>query len=126
MARLRGILFIPCLIKPCTLPFPVIQTIDFVTDEAQGFWRLRERLSQTFRLPHHPYPGLMTFTSQDAAVFFGREDEISNLRNELEALFGRQPETPRLLMVLGASGSGKSSLVRAGLLPRLETTTGML
>ncbi|HEX2078483.1 MAG TPA: toll/interleukin-1 receptor domain-containing protein, partial [Longimicrobium sp.] len=64
-----------------------------------------------------PYPGLLTFQAEDAAVFFGRDAEIRrglDLLNQLHRFGG-----PRLVLVLGASGSGKSSLVRAGLLPRL-------
>ena len=65
-----------------------------------------------------PYPGLPAFQEQDAAIFFGRDKEIREgqaLLNRLQQFGG-----PRLTLVLGASGSGKSSLMRAGLLPRLK------
>ena len=65
-----------------------------------------------------PYPGLPAFQEQDAAIFFGRDKEIragQALLNRLQQFGG-----PRLTLVLGASGSGKSSLMRAGLLPRLK------
>ena len=65
-----------------------------------------------------PYPGLMAFQEEDAAVFFGRGDEITQgleLLNRLHHL-----GEPRVVMILGASGTGKSSLVRAGLVPRLR------
>jgi WD40 repeat protein len=65
-----------------------------------------------------PYPGLLAFQEEDAAVFFGRDTEIRrglDLLNQLHRFGG-----PRLVLVLGASGSGKSSLARAGLLPRLR------
>lgn len=65
-----------------------------------------------------PYPGLLAFQEEDAAVFFGRDAEIRrglDLLNQLHRFGG-----PRLVLVLGASGSGKSSLARAGLLPRLR------
>lgn len=64
-----------------------------------------------------PYPGLLAFEAGDAAVFFGRAAEVREGLETLERLrhFGR----PRALLVLGTSGSGKSSLVRAGLVPRL-------
>ena len=65
-----------------------------------------------------PYPGLMAFQEQDAAIFFGRKEEINQglaLLNRLQQFGG-----PRLTLMLGASGSGKSSLMRAGLLPRLK------
>lgn len=64
------------------------------------------------------YPGLLAFQEQDAAIFFGRDKEI----REGQALLNRlhQFGGPRLTLMLGASGSGKSSLMRAGLLPRLK------
>jgi WD40 repeat protein len=65
-----------------------------------------------------PYPGLLAFQERDAAIFFGRDKEI----REAQALLNRLQQFggPRLTMMLGASGSGKSSLLRAGLLPRLR------
>jgi hypothetical protein len=64
-----------------------------------------------------PYPGLDTFEPEDAAVFFGRERETAALYTRLHPslLAG----SARLVAVIGPSGSGKSSLVRAGLVPRL-------
>jgi hypothetical protein len=60
-----------------------------------------------------PYPGLRSFTSEQAPIFFGRGREVDALISRL-----RDP-AQRFLAVVGASGSGKSSLVHAGLLPRL-------
>lgn len=60
----------------------------------------------------NPYRGLKSYDQQHAPLFFGREDEIK----ELVALVEQQP----FLAVLGASGTGKSSLVKAGVLPRLD------
>ncbi len=59
-----------------------------------------------------PYRGLATFEEDDAEFFFGRERDVQRL---LEIL-----KSSRLLCVVGPSGSGKSSLVRAGLIPRLR------
>jgi WD40 repeat protein/tRNA A-37 threonylcarbamoyl transferase component Bud32 len=53
-----------------------------------------------------PYPGLSSFTEEDAGRFFGREEEVGALWGRLR---GR-----RLLAVIGPSGAGKSSFVRAG------------
>jgi WD40 repeat protein len=53
-----------------------------------------------------PYPGLSSFTEKDAGVFFGREREV-------EELWGRI-RSRRLLAVIGPSGVGKTSFVRAG------------
>ena len=58
-----------------------------------------------------PYKGLATFNSDDAEYFFGREQLVAEL-------VARLVGTP-LLAVVGPSGSGKSSVVRAGLLPAL-------
>jgi WD40 repeat protein len=60
----------------------------------------------------NPYPGLPPFEERNADVFFGRDREIEDL---LERLTSR-----RLLAVIGVSGCGKSSLVRAGLTPILR------
>ncbi|MEJ8848531.1 TIR domain-containing protein [Variovorax rhizosphaerae] len=65
-----------------------------------------------------PYPGLAAFQRDDAAVYFGREQEITDLLAILREC--RAPDRARLVLVQGASGTGKSSLVRAGVLPRLE------
>jgi hypothetical protein len=65
-----------------------------------------------------PCPGLDTFKREDAAVYFGREQEVTELLALLREC--RAPNRPRLVLVQGASGTGKSSLSRAGVLPRLE------
>ena len=62
---------------------------------------------------HNPYKGLRAFEEADADDFFGREAMTSELVERLE-------EGARLVAVVGPSGSGKSSLVRAGLIPRLR------
>jgi hypothetical protein len=64
-----------------------------------------------------PYPGLLSFDQEDAAVYFGRDQDIRELIEQLQVL--RIHGSGRLVVVLGASGSGKSSLLRAGVLPRL-------
>ncbi len=68
---------------------------------------------------HPPYPGLAYFDRDDWPIYFGRETELQRL---ILALSGKPPEHPgpRFLVVVGASGSGKSSLVRAGLWARLD------
>ncbi len=73
--------------------------------------------------PRNPYKGLKTFRHEDRDDFFGRDRLIEALVTELNmALSTDQPKTKsaRLLTVVGASGSGKSSVVLAGLLPRLQ------
>ena len=56
-----------------------------------------------------PYRGLMAFQPEDGDVFFGREEVVATTLGEILA--------GRFMAVVGASGSGKSSLVRAGLIP---------
>jgi WD40 repeat protein len=65
-----------------------------------------------------PFRGLAAFEAEHAAVFFGRERMIDEARRRLESAAERG--TPFLLIV-GASGVGKSSLARAGVVPRLTT-----
>ncbi len=63
----------------------------------------------------NPYPGLRPFRDDEDYLFFGREEQTA----ELLRLLGEH----RFLAVVGTSGSGKSSLVRAGLLPELQGGT---
>lgn len=63
-----------------------------------------------------PYPGLRPFEAYETPIFFGREDQSDQL---IEKLRGDQ----HFLAVLGLSGSGKSSLVRTGLLAGLRRDT---
>ncbi len=60
-----------------------------------------------------PFPGLRPFRAADAPFFFGRDEQIEALLNRLA--------THRLLAVVGTSGSGKSSLVGAGLIPTIQS-----
>jgi hypothetical protein len=64
-----------------------------------------------------PFPGLDAFTEQDAGVFFGRSAETAELLDRLHPASGARAH--RLVTVVGPSGAGRSSLVFAGLLPRL-------
>jgi WD40 repeat protein/DNA-binding SARP family transcriptional activator len=76
---------------------------------------LLARPASTFVRPEPdtaPYVGLRTFHETDADRFFGRDGDVARLLDRLDR--------SRFLAVLGPSGSGKSSLVRAGLLPALR------
>jgi formylglycine-generating enzyme required for sulfatase activity/class 3 adenylate cyclase len=64
-----------------------------------------------------PYRGLRPLEVEDAGIFFGRDASVIEALDRLRGL--REAVPPRLLIILGASGSGKSSFLRAGLLPRL-------
>ncbi len=64
----------------------------------------------------NPFKGLEAFQQTDASFFFGREQLVK------KALAVLKPGRPkRFLAVVGASGSGKSSLVRAGVIPQLRS-----
>jgi tetratricopeptide (TPR) repeat protein len=60
-----------------------------------------------------PFPGLRPFQSDEDHLFFGREKQIDELLRRLRSA--------RFLAVVGSSGSGKSSLVRSGLIPALQS-----
>ncbi|MBZ0289777.1 MAG: serine/threonine-protein kinase PknK, partial [Anaerolineae bacterium] len=67
----------------------------------------------------NPYKGLRAFEEADALDFFGREDLTERLLGRLR----EQNQYMRFLAVVGPSGSGKSSVVKAGLLPALRNET---
>jgi WD40 repeat protein len=56
----------------------------------------------------HPYPGLASFTEDDAEYFFGREAEVEQMWRKLEG-------PPRMFAIMGPSGAGKTSFIAAGL-----------
>jgi len=60
---------------------------------------------------NNPFPGLRAFQMEEDYLFFGREEQVADLLGRLNR--------KRFVAVVGTSGSGKSSLVRAGLLPAL-------
>lgn len=98
-------------------------------DQTPGLWQLNkhEHGEYIFLTPGHqlnlppapeltdtlnPWRGLKSYNKEHYKLFFGRDDEIADLAQQVTA----NPFTA----VLGASGTGKSSLVKAGLLPHLE------
>ena len=65
-----------------------------------------------FEKPKFPYPGLRPFDEDQQIIFFGREAQTSQVLK----LLGQH----RFVAVVGESGCGKSSLVRAGVLPNVR------
>jgi hypothetical protein len=67
-----------------------------------------------------PFPGLASFNDEDAdaALFYGRSREITETLEALRQM--RAAAERRPLFILGASGAGKSSLLKAGIIPRLR------
>ncbi|MBO4161713.1 ATP-binding protein [Micromonospora antibiotica] len=82
-------------------------------------WRffVHRRTAVTWRGAESPYPGLAPFTVERAGVFFGRDREARDVLHRLERS-GPSPAT-RIVAIVGPSGVGKSSLIRAGILARL-------
>jgi WD40 repeat protein len=109
---------IPLLLEPCTIPLHVEFRVRLdCTDPArwdQETARLRELVDQPEPVPEElpcPYPGMAPFDASLARFFHGRAGEVSALARRLRH--------QRFVLVIGPSGSGKSSLVLAGLLPEL-------
>ena len=67
-------------------------------------------------VPASPYRGLAVFEEQDAALFFGREAATTEVLERMSRVLAGAG----LLVVSGVSGAGKSSLLRAGVLPRIR------
>ena len=63
-----------------------------------------------------PYRGLRAFELRDAPFFFGRDQAVDELMGTLD----EHARGTGLVVVSGASGAGKSSLLRAGVLPRIR------
>jgi WD40 repeat protein len=101
------------------------QAVDLVGDPL-GWERLKEGLlragldanSFSFARGRRPYPGFEPLTEEDAAIFFGREAQVLRGLDRLRLM--RDTGAERMMVVLGASGAGKSSFLRAGLWPRLR------
>ncbi len=70
-------------------------------------------MSSTPRSFEAPYPGLRPFESDEGPLFYGRGSHLGDMLRILHDQHG--------LAVVGSSGCGKSSLVKAGLLPALKT-----
>jgi len=96
-----------CLIKPKDQRTPDAATL---LRALEPF--LPGRYTRELRMDESPYAGLSSFQEADADRFFGRSREIAALVNRI----GVQP----LVAVVGTSGAGKSSFVRAGLVPVLK------
>ena len=108
---------------------PVTHDPVTVTFSAEGLKRLTHGLELAGLDPKYfawppendpdrpPYRGLRSLEAEDAGIFFGRDAPVVQALDKLRGL--REAAPPRMLVILGASGAGKSSFMRAGLLPRL-------
>jgi WD40 repeat protein len=131
----------PVLIAPCSLselPRELTATYQFAdmsmpVKRAEGLESLRIGLQRAGLHPNaFPWPpkdepsraifrGLRVLEEKDAAIFFGRDLQITKALDAIRRLREGAPE--RMLAILGASGSGKSSFLRAGLVARLKRDT---
>ena len=111
-----------------------IQLLDLVKDREGGMDRLRSELTRIALnarggLHWEPQAAALSgidglFQEADAAIYFGRDDDIRALIQRLEAR--RVQGGEKLVVVLGASGAGKISLLRAGVAPRFKTGPAQL
>ncbi|MEO7221805.1 MAG: TIR domain-containing protein [Devosia sp.] len=113
-----------------TISPPRFEPETTVNFSGTGLARLRSGLEKagldatTFHWPpphdlgRSPYRGLLPLDQDDAGIFFGRDGAIVLTLDALRGL--RANAAPRFATILGASGSGKSSFLRAGILPRLR------
>lgn len=72
--------------------------------------------TSTYTVVKNPYPGLRSYSESESPIFFGRERQLDELLRKIRA--------NRFLAVTGSRSSGKSSLVRASLIPRLNSRDG--
>lgn len=128
-AQLMGKKIVVLLIgsKPSEIPGDLkdAQYVDLINDPDAyaslkvGLKRLGlDPSSFPFAEGRRPYPGFPPFEEEDAAIFFGRDAQIVRGLDKLRRLARTGVE--RMLIILGASGCGKSSFLRAGLWPRLK------
>ncbi|MGB3513968.1 MAG: TIR domain-containing protein, partial [Microcoleaceae cyanobacterium] len=117
---------IPLFLEEVQLP-PTLKMLTSLDATDESKWqtiveRLCEQLKRPIpeppRKPECPYPGMKTFNEEDSKNFWGRDKEI-------DAMI-RQLDNYPFLAVIGRSGSGKSSLVRAGLIPALKKSSRFL
>jgi tetratricopeptide (TPR) repeat protein len=132
-ARALGKVILPIVFTPLgdSYVLPEIQAVDLIDWKREGLTRLEARLNaiahelaRGFRLDpgRPPYPGIHAFEAEDAAIYFGRDDETRAVIEKLDAR--RTKGGARFLLVIGASGAGKSSLLKAGVLPQLKRRRG--
>ncbi len=74
-------------------------------------------IPESIKFPQQPFVGIKWFTREDARIFFGRSEIIFQLYNQLSS-----SKTDNLIIIYGQSGVGKSSLLHAGLFPRIESS----
>jgi WD40 repeat protein/energy-coupling factor transporter ATP-binding protein EcfA2 len=117
---------VPAILADCDLPLLVRFRVPLDFRNRQKWQaeseRLRELVLGTTRPwspPPCPYPGMRPFSADCASNFHGRAKEIEKVAFRLR-------EGKRDILVIGPSGSGKSSLLHAGVLPNLATPSSLV
>ncbi len=94
-----------------------------IGDQQQtGQQQTGQQQTKALALATNPYQGLAAFCEADSDRYFGRDREVQTLWEQFQQLY-KSPNTTRLIPIYGPSGSGKSSLARAGLLGKLQQQT---
>ena len=130
IAREKGKAVFVVRVKPGTdgSLIPALQEVNLTGDRAAALEKLARGLKEHGLDPRDAfdwkpdrpiYPGLAAFDVEDAAIFFGRSEESWQIIETLRRMRLQATGAPKLLLITGASGSGKSSLMRAGVLARL-------
>jgi len=124
--RVGGAQVIPLHLVDCQLPLQLRTRVGLDFTDRAGWElqaaRLRTMLHTTAPVAEQipcPYPGMRPFAEHEASRFFGRDKEIDDLVERLD-------RGEREIYVIGPSGSGKSSLVQAGLLHVLDAGSSRL
>lgn len=129
IARALGKLVLPVICEPLgdtQRVLPEIQATDMIDWASGGLARIDRQLAEiandlargfSFDPARLPFPGFLAFERADAAIHFGRDEETRTVVEQLEQQ--RTRGEPSFFIVIGASGAGKSSMMKAGLLPQL-------
>jgi tetratricopeptide (TPR) repeat protein len=103
-----------------------IQHVNLIENRRDGLESLSRELTRValsaqggfdWEVGRPPYPGLLSFEAADAAIFFGRDDDVLRAIEHINAR--RVHGGAKLVAIIGGSGSGKSSVLKAGILPRI-------
>src|SRR5437764_3064631 len=94
-------------------PEPLARTTDHASPAQNAATRAAGRTgTQASVDPQHPWLGLDSFSEETRAYFYGREEEVAEL--------ARRVQRKALTLLFGQSGLGKTSILRAGIVPRLR------
>ncbi|HMG22308.1 MAG TPA: TIR domain-containing protein, partial [Kofleriaceae bacterium] len=117
---------IPLRLTACDLPLRLDACVSLDFTDGPRWDAQTQRLRDLLRAPPPapeqlacPYPGMRALGAADVGRFFGRDHEVDDL-------VGRLDRGERAIYVIGPSGSGKSSLVQAGLLPVIDAGSSRL